>query len=94
MCGGLRAAEPHSSEGLKGGVGEGQVLLTCTPENEARVFEALSPPPLRDWGLLGRGRRPCRIAVAVGRRNSGPHGRLEAWVEQLAAVVPGASLLR
>ncbi len=30
------------------------MVLSCSPESEARVFEALDPPPLRPWHLLTR----------------------------------------
>ncbi|EFJ49083.1 hypothetical protein VOLCADRAFT_117411 [Volvox carteri f. nagariensis] len=54
-CGGLRPLEQPGATTTAGATAPGAPALTlsCSPENEARVYEALEPPPWRPWQQLG-----------------------------------------
>ncbi|GLC36486.1 hypothetical protein PLESTB_000153500 [Pleodorina starrii] len=67
-CGGLRPLQPSDSDGdgapTSVSSASAAVTLSCAPENEARVYEALEPPPWRPWQQLttgsGAGQDGCR----------------------------------
>lgn len=65
------------------------MALKCSPETEARVFEAFEPPPEIDAQSVA-----CPVAVAVGGVADLFHDRLQPMARGLAAALPHAKSIQ
>lgn len=85
------AANPSPPAPGSSSTGDCEVELCCSPEMEARVYEALASPPCPEGGW---GSTQVPVVVAVGRDDGGLHARLAVAGIALSGELPKGRLHR